>query len=213
VSFAERARNADAAPAAPDAPSLVGRRITLLPVVPDHYQFLYELATSEEIGFRWRYGGQIPQYETFVQQMWSGVLTQFLITQTESGRGLGLTVAYNADLRNGHAYIAAVIDPREAVPGGGVEANALFLDYLFATWNFRKLYAEVLEFNLVQFSSGLGNAFREEGVLRAHHYYAGRFWDQHLVAYYRETWETEGTRILERVRASADRRSERRDDS
>lgn len=191
----------------PEAPSLVGRRITLLPTVPDHYPFLYELATSQEIGFRWRYGGQIPQYEVFVQQMWTGVLAQFLITKTESGQALGLTVAYNADLRNGHAYIAAVMDQNEAFPGSGVEASALFLNYVFATWNFRKLYAEVLEFNLPQFSSGLGNAFKEEGVLRAHQYYGGRFWDMHLVAYYRETWEVEGSRLLERLRASANRRS------
>ena len=211
MSLAERADGGDDVAPTPAPPLLVGRRITLLPVVPDHYQFLYELATSEEIGFRWRYGGQVPSYEVFVQQMWTGVLTQFLITQTESGRALGLTVAYNADLRNGHAYIAAVMDQHEVLPGSGVEANALFLDYLFTTWNFRKLYAEVLAFNLPQFSSGLGSAFQEEGVLREHHYYGGRFWDQHLVAYYRETWEREGARILERVRASAKRRTARDD--
>lgn len=58
VSFAERARGSSESPkGALAAPSLVGRRITLLPVVPDHYPFLYELATSEEISFRWRYGG------------------------------------------------------------------------------------------------------------------------------------------------------------
>ncbi len=74
---------------------------------------------------------------------------------------------------------------------------ALFLEYVFRGWSFRKLYFELPEFNLAQFSRGVNRLFVEEGRLREHLYYDGRFWDKVILALYRTTWEAQSKRILQ----------------
>lgn len=76
----------------------------------------------------------------------------------------------------------------------------IFVDYLFAVFPLRKLTAEVIDFNWIQFSSGSGRMFNEEGVLRSHEYHDGKYWDVHLLAIHREQWETYYSRPgLERI--------------
>ncbi len=48
---------------------------------------------------------------------------------------------------------------------------------------------EAPEFNIAQIKSGLGRFFHEEGRLKAHHYYDGRYYDQLLLALYREDFD------------------------
>jgi len=63
------------------------------------------------------------------------------------------------------------------------------LEYLFKFWNLRKVYTEAPGYTYESVGSGLGSIFREEGVLRDHRYFDGRFWDEHIIAVYREDWE------------------------
>jgi acyl carrier protein len=69
-----------------------------------------------------------------------------------------------------------------------IEASRIFIDYLFACYEFEKFYAECPEFNLNAFRSGMGSAFVEEGVLRQHERYLGKWWDLHYFALYKDTW-------------------------
>ncbi|EQD25851.1 hypothetical protein B1A_22129 [mine drainage metagenome] len=73
--------------------------------------------------------------------------------------------------------------------GAMVEGVALFLDEILRNWNFRKLYMEAPEFNVDQVKSGLGSFFHEEGRLKAHHFYDGKYHDQLLLALYRDEFE------------------------
>jgi hypothetical protein len=38
-------------------------------------------------------------------------------------------------------------------------------------------------------ASGVERVFREEGCLRDHEFYQGRYWDLHIAAVYRTDWE------------------------
>jgi len=68
---------------------------------------------------------------------------------------------------------------------------ALFLQYVFTCWNFRKLYAEFPEFNLPLFESALRRGYCQlEGRLREHVYFGRRYWDLLTVAVYRDVWDT-----------------------
>jgi acyl carrier protein len=101
---------------------------------------------------------------------------------------------YRPNFEDGHANLAvARFSPREQSPHV-VFGAAMFLDYVFGCWNFRKLYMEVQEFNLDQFGSGLAWLFEEEGRLRAHTFFGGRYWDKIYLALYREKWQSEGWR-------------------
>jgi RimJ/RimL family protein N-acetyltransferase len=170
------------------------RLARLRPIIPADYQFLYELTISEDIGYRWRYYGPFPTYESFVQSFQRNDNPQFVVVQsaqTESGqRGYaGWVMSYKFDPANGTAYIGVIIAQPFIGSGIGIEAAGLFLDYLFRYWNLRKIYSEAPEYTFRSYRSGLGKVFREEGVLLGHRYYDGRFWDEHIIAVYREDWK------------------------
>ncbi|WP_322756369.1 phosphopantetheine-binding protein [Frankia sp. Cas3] len=164
------------------SPRLHNGRFALRPVTPEYLPFLYELAISEEIGFRWRFRGAVPNQETFQAGLWQGVLAQFVVVLPATGEPIGLVVAYNADTTRGIAYLAAVFTPDYLLTGLPASAVELFVRYLFQVWNLRKLYMEVPEFNYELIASGEGRRFDIEGRLRDFNYYDGRFWDEYLLA-------------------------------
>jgi RimJ/RimL family protein N-acetyltransferase len=73
---------------------------------------------------------------------------------------------------------------------------ALFFDYVFACWPFRKLYLELPEYNVPQVRSGIGTYFRLEGRLRAHSYLTGRYSDELILALYRDDWSDKRRRLI-----------------
>ena len=84
-----------------------------------------------------------------------------------------------------------VLQGTPELEGRGIllEAGELLIDYLFSYWDFEKLCAECPEFNVGAFKSGLGGLLSEEGCLRNHERFLGRFWDLYLLAIYRDVWE------------------------
>ncbi len=83
--------------------------------------------------------------------------------------------------------------------GWAIEAPLLFLNYLFSMWDFRKLYAAVVEFNFDQFSHFAGDRFHVEARLAANEWHDGRWWDLLILAMYRRDWERIGPPLVERI--------------
>jgi RimJ/RimL family protein N-acetyltransferase len=174
----------------PPSPSTrTGRSVRLAAVEPRHIDFLYALAIDERVGFRWILAGQVPRREAFEQQLWSGVLAQFIVCKSDSDEPVGVAVAYNADINHGFAYVAAAMIPEAVGSGAGIEAVDLFVAYLFRCFTLRKLYFEIPEFNLRQLSTLIGALFHREGQLKDHTFYDGRYWDRFILALYREEYE------------------------
>ncbi|WP_163549213.1 phosphopantetheine-binding protein [Candidatus Frankia nodulisporulans] len=179
------------APMPVPAPCLAGRFLRLMPVLPSSTPFLYELAVTPDVGFRWRYRGSVPSYPQFEQELWQGVLTQFVIESVETGRPVGHAICYNPEFTLGFAYVGAAVSADYTGSGLAVEALNLFVRYIFDIWPFRKLYFELPEFNYPQFSgadraNAAGGALELEGRLRGHDYYHGRYWDRLILAAYPE---------------------------
>ncbi|WP_256788246.1 phosphopantetheine-binding protein [Frankia sp. AvcI1] len=182
---------ATAGPPALPPPRFAGRFLRLMPVLPASTPFLYELAVTPDIGFRWRYRGSVPSYPQFEQELWQGVLTQFVIESIETGRPVGHAICYNPEFALGYAYVGAAISADYTGSGLAVEALDLFVRYVFDIWPFRKLYFEVPEFNYPQFAGAdreksAGGALELEGRLRRHDFYRGRYWDRLILAVYRD---------------------------
>jgi RimJ/RimL family protein N-acetyltransferase len=176
---------------------LVGRHVRLRPILPSDYEYLYELETNEQITWRWRFRGTTPSPEQFAQMLWEGVLVQFIVEHRETRQRIGRVLAYEANDRHGWCHFAIVMDPSLNRMGWTLEALALFLNYLFKTWNFRKLYAETPEYVYDDFASGAGSSFHVEGRLGRHEWFQGRYWDLLLLAMYREDFEQGlGARIV-----------------
>ena len=168
---------------------LADKRVRLRPVLPEDAAFLYSLVMDQTTGVRWRTRGVVPSFEIFVRELWVDVLTQFVVEDIRSNAPVGHVVAYGADLANGWAYLGVAVPAGLMRTGVGIRAANLFVNYLFSTWNFRKLYAETPQYNYSTVSSAQGTGFVLEGHLRENSWYDGRFHDLFLVALYREAWE------------------------
>ncbi len=166
-----------------------GRSVRLVPADQRYADFLYSLAIDETVGFRWILTGQVPRREVFEQQLWNGVLSQFVVCRKDSDGPIGVVLAYNADLNNGYAYAASAVISEAVGSGVGIEAVDLFVDYLFRCFNLRKIYFEVPEYNLPEIQSLIGGLFHQECVLREHTYYAGRHWNRYILALYRQDYD------------------------
>lgn len=170
-------------------PRTRGKRVTLRPATPADYDYLAHLSSTPSMTFRWRTRGHTPSPEDFQSMLWSGVLCQFIIERTADGEPMGLITAYNADLRNGTCYLAMIVQDRPGASLGSLDALALFLNYLFVNWNFRKVYAETSELSSWTFAGGAGRYYRVEGTLPEHEYYDGRYWDCYVLAFWRRDWD------------------------
>lgn len=169
--------------------TLHGKRVVLRPVEPADYSFVLHLSTNPRITYRWRTRGTTPSPPEFQVMLWRGVLCQFLIVRPENGEPLGLISAYNADFRNQTVYLAILMRDHQGGALWTFDAIALFLNYVFSNWNFRKIYAETSELSSWTFASGAGRYFEVEGTLREHEYYGGRYWDTYVLAFWRDDCE------------------------
>jgi RimJ/RimL family protein N-acetyltransferase len=164
---------------------LLGPAYELRPIDPGVMGFLYQLAISSEVGYRWRFRGAVPNYETFEASFWQGTLCQFVAVDRATGQPCGHVICYNPEMAHGYASVAAVFLPGHIGTGAPLQCVGSFVRYVFTVWPMRKLYLEVPSFNFGQLAAGRGRLFDEEGVLAEHDYYAGRYWDRHVLAVYR----------------------------
>ncbi|CAO5226684.1 GNAT family N-acetyltransferase [Frankia sp. AgKG'84/4] len=167
-------------------PPRSGQFFRLTTLTPPLIGFLYELAVSPEVGFRWRYRGAVPDFEKFERDLWAGVLAQFVVESVETGQPVGNVICYNPDLGLGTAYVGAAMLPSHLGSGLAIEPVKTFMNYVFDVWPMRKLYLEVPAFNFTQFASAQSENFRVEGRLIDHDYYQGRHWDRVIIAVYPE---------------------------
>ena len=151
---------------------------------------LYTAAIDPRWGHLWRYRGAVPSPEEFRAGLYPGTLTQFVAESTITNKLVGLVCAYNARLEAGTVFIGLIraAEPEAELHSEMIEAFYLFINYLFDTWPFRKLYAEIAGFGWHQFASGEDEFFEVEGVLREHDFHAGQWWDQRIIAIYRDRW-------------------------
>ena len=184
-----------------ESPPLTGRRLRLRPVMPRDHDYLYRLSTHPDVTWRWRYRGESIPFEQFVQQLWGGTLVHFVVERIEGNQPIGYVQAFDPSERHGWCHFAVVLDPTLVRSGWALECMALFFNYVFTCWNFRKLYAVVLENNYEELASGDGSWFVTEGRLAEHEWFAGRYWDLIFLTVNREDWEKAGPALVEKLAA------------
>jgi RimJ/RimL family protein N-acetyltransferase/acyl carrier protein len=163
--------------------------VAIRPTDPADYEFLYGLVLDPDIAPRWRYRGSFPDRTQFSQSLTGGVLVQFTVTSKRNpGTLIGLVTTYNANLREGWAYLAALSDPKWLQRGHIIEGIELLLNYVFEGWPLRKIYLEVIDFNRDQFKYLPEGLAAEEGRLREHVFHGHRYWDLVTMAITREAW-------------------------
>lgn len=170
-----------------------GRSVSLRPVVDSDLSLLYSAAIDPVDGYRWRFRGSTPSPGEFQALLYQEVLAQYVVVDTLTSTIQGLVVAYGYAPGDGYCHFGL---QRVTVPGGRVrsygqmtEGLGILIDYLFATWPLRKLYADVPMFNYQYFAGMEGIVFDVEARRREHVFHGGEWQDMITLAIYREVWE------------------------
>jgi RimJ/RimL family protein N-acetyltransferase/acyl carrier protein len=177
-------------------PPLEAPHVFLKAVTPDDYLLLQLVETSSEVAPRWRFRGATPSPEQWSQALWQGVLAQFVVVAKSDARPVGFVSAFQASFQDGHARVAALKFDQSRRSPLMMMGLAVFLDYVFACWDLRKLYVELPEYNFAPIASGTGRVFEVEARLRDHSFLAGELWDELVLAIYRDAWRAHGSALL-----------------
>lgn len=166
--------------------SLATDRIRLRSVEQDDLPVLYAAAIDPQSGYRWRYRGATPSPTAFQETMYHGTLTQLMV-EDRSGAAHGLVAAYNANIDLGHCYLGFYrVRSGVASQGEMTEGFCLFLDYIFRTWPFKKIYCELPEYSLGFVTGYDADIVKQEGCFVDHYYHDGAFHDLITIAIYRD---------------------------
>ncbi len=172
----------------PEVPTIVGRWVRLRPIQQSDYNLLYSAEQDPSVSVFFRHRGASVSPEEYPRTLWAGVFCQFAVVTRDDTSLVGLATAYNPDLRNGHCRIAAFTLPAARRLGWSLEGIDLFISYLLRVFPFRKLYLDVLEFNMKQFGSIVGHGAAVEATLTEHEFHDGRYWSLFTLAIARESW-------------------------
>lgn len=166
-----------------------GSHVRLVAPRHDHIPDVRSWAVAPDNGWRWQLRGRSASHEEIAAFVFGDSLATFVVERSSDGAPVGLVSARNASLANGFAYLSALLHPRLQGQGWPAEGLVLFVDFLFRTFDLRKLYCEVIEPNLPQFESAIGRLLVEEGRLRAHEWCQGEWVDLVILGLYRDVFE------------------------
>lgn len=177
-----------------DAITLAGKIVRLRAVEPRDYNRLRQIELSGAVVQTYRFRGKTPSPEAYAASLWNDTAVNLAVCVPPHGEVVGNMACYAASFRDEHAYISVLIAPW-ARGAATFEAAELFLTYVFDTFDFRKVYADVLEPNLEQFGSIVGYVAREEGRFVGDVKIRGQWHDRLVLA----IWQDHYRRRLERT--------------
>jgi len=170
-----------------------GTRVTLRPVLrEDIEQFMIWMNNPDITQFLLRTDPvSLKQEEEWFERVSkpNGSYT-LAIVENESGKLIGSMGINQIDQKHGTAVTGAMIGSEDhRNKGYGTEAKMLLLEYAFHELNLRKIYSYVIEYNgrSARYSEKCG--YVEEARLPKHYYKKGKYWDQIILAVYRDNWE------------------------
>lgn len=147
----------------------------------------------------WRFGGKTPGPEQAIQSLWRGVLFQFAIEVANTGDFAGLVNCHDADFQHGLADFALISTDRFRATGLALDAAFRALDYGFATFPLRKIYAQTTPASLANFESVTEEIFSVEARLADHYYRDQGFHDKVILSITARHWHSVRARWVDFV--------------
>jgi RimJ/RimL family protein N-acetyltransferase len=171
---------------------LRGEKVTLRAVERDDLKRLHELERDVELA-RLGDGQWLPvplaKFEKeFDKHLDEEEPTRFVIEV--DGAIIGGIGLHHRDRRNGSSQFGIGIYDHDYIGKGyGRDALNTLLRWAFLDQNYRRIWLEALANNERAIHSYLACGFKEEGRLRKHHYFNGRYVDVVLMGLLREEWQ------------------------
>lgn len=122
----------------------------------------------------------------------------FAIETIDSGRFIGLMGIHAIKWNDRTATTGALIGETDCHGKGyGTDAKLMLLHYAFDTLNLRKICSSAIAYNERSVRYNLRCGYREEGRRAAQYFKNGEYWDDILLACFREWWFPIWERYLE----------------
>ncbi len=150
----------------------------LSPLHPANLGWVGATVYSGKGSYRWFLGGRTLDPEGLARLVWDRVAVQKLVMVDGEDEAVALLQVYNADLRNGFAYLS-FLSTWDLRPID--DAVAEFVKQAFLEFRLRKIYLEVLTSRTGPPLPGSGLPWRQEGRLVKHEADGGEYAD--LVIY------------------------------
>lgn len=162
-------------------------RLRLRPLLDEDLRAIYLASFDPVTAGAWRYRGRTLPVDEFVATLADGVRVQYVVELTATGAAVGLVSAYDHNQAGLHCKVAflRIGERQPGDAGASFEGMLLFISHLFATFPYRKVFAEVPAYNMTLFEPGLA---QEEGVLRDYLFHDGHPVDLHIVSFRRDQW-------------------------
>jgi RimJ/RimL family protein N-acetyltransferase len=174
--------------------SLDGRVVRLRPITKADYGFLWQCRSNPEIMPLWMQGRTIPSFEQYVRELEASLsghtLALLLIETSIRPQPIGFAIAYDYSQQDRYTFFNIVLTPGFTDLGWGAEAALLFLDYLFAYFDLRKVCTDLFDFNQQPLAMLMRQGVPMEGRFRGQRYYQGMYHDVIRLGLLEEEWRS-----------------------
>lgn len=172
---------------------LAGCLVALRTLSEADYRTLYAWRSDPEWLYLWSQPRRLVSYSEFATTLDKSLRAEvdiwLLMVSAASQEPVGFVYSYDTNAWDGHTFICLYVTANGRGQGLGREGGALFVRYLMTYFPYRKIYADVFEFNRVSHMFVSEYGFVEEGVFPSHRYYDGKNWTLRRLALYRDKWD------------------------
>ena len=177
-----------------DRPELifrVGKRVNLRLIHEDDVQVITGWMNDEEVTRHVSHylPASVKSETEWIQKLEDRTKEIIFGIETSDGQLIGLMGVHNINWRDRTASTGALIGEKEYWGKGyGSEAKMLKLKYAFDVLNLRKICSTCIAFNerALRYQQKCG--YQVEGRRKNQHFADGKYWDEILLAVYREGW-------------------------
>jgi RimJ/RimL family protein N-acetyltransferase len=180
--------------------SIDGKHVVLRTVVEGDYSLLYAWRNDVESLFLWSISRRLVSFTEYTRSLGqSDIDVWLMIIDKQQNIPIGFVYTYDVKSWDRHAFLTMYITPSARGKKIGLEAGALFVQYLMDYFPFIKLYADVFELNPISHSFVSTYGFVQEGFFPSHRYYKGKEWGMYRLALYRDAWESRKDEVFAKI--------------
>lgn len=179
------------------------KRVRLVPYGEEHLPLLHTWRNDQVFLANCTNRRETVDYEHFVDELETDFRRdrhkQFMVQRISDGRFIGTVYSYGFKKVDAYAFATIFMTEEGRRVGYGVEAMALFLEYLFKVQGLYKVYMEVYEYNASSLAVIQTAGFKEEGRFKDQRVRLGQRFDVIRYAAYHD--DVIVGSILQRLRA------------
>jgi Acetyltransferase (GNAT) domain len=164
---------------------LCGRWVRLAPLTSDYTDALRLLLADEALDGLWPHAGGLD----VARLAWNLGDRQYVVVDQRSGSVIGLVVSLDEERFNDVTSVGFVVKPSLWRVGWAFEALVLFINLMFETYGFRKLYFKMSDSTLRSVAGSIDKWLVKEATFVQHARVGGGYEDRHVYTLDRRCWD------------------------